>query len=216
MAGPEWIRWVWTLVFLAMAGYCVVRLVAANQAVRYGPVDRLADTAHFLISLGMAVMFSPVGGPFAPASWQALFCVLAVWSLTRFGDNRPDAWHVGAWYYLVTSAAMVYMLVHDGPSVESTPWAVHGTSGAGVLPLPELAWAFAVFFGAHAVWMVLRPRVRIEQYAYGGDENAHRAIVYGAGARSETIVWWANSDTAITACHLMMALGMGYMLVIAR
>jgi hypothetical protein len=202
MAGPMWIRWVWTLLFAAMAGYCVLRLVAASRAVRsghrdYGGRNRFADVAHLLTSLGMAVMASPVGGPFAPASWQALFCLMAGWSLTRFRDNRPDAWHVGAGYYLVTSAAMVYMLVHDGAGM-AAPWAVHGASPGGPL-LPALAWAFAVYFVLHAGWMLARARVRIGQLVGTGG-----ALLMGP-----------SSEKVVTACHLVMALGMAYLLLAA-
>lgn len=209
-----WIRWVWTLLFLAMAGYCVLRLVSSGRSVRYGHRDRIADVAHFLTSLGMAVMSSPVGGPFAPASWQALFCLMAGWSLTRFRDNGPDAWHVGAGYYLVTSAAMVYMLVHDGPAM-SGPWAVHGMSPDGP-PLPVLAWAFAGFFVLHAAWMLARSRVRIGRHAGGPDDSGHAAGADGDSGHPGPLLTGPISEKFVTACHLVMALGMAYLLLAAH
>src|ERR1041384_7803457 len=68
MSGPEWLRWLLTGAFLAVAAYCVVRLGGANAG--YPGCARAVDLAHVLMGIGMAVMVSPIGGPLPHAGWE--------------------------------------------------------------------------------------------------------------------------------------------------
>lgn len=149
MAGPIWIRWLLTLAFLVAAGYYVRRLVTAGRRPEYPDRDRAADVAHVLMSTGMAVMSSPIGGPLSPASWLTLFCLLGACAAVRWRGSS-DAQHLA-----LASVAMVYMLAagtHDARQM-SGPWVVH-THG---LALPEIAWALAAYFVAYAAITANRP-----------------------------------------------------------
>jgi hypothetical protein len=144
MAGPEWIRWLLTAALLATAGYHARRLSRAGRHPDYPNHDRAADVAHIVMTAGMAVMSSPVGGPLSPASWLTLFCVLTTCALVR---RRYDI--------AVASAAMTYMLAasrHDAHHM-SGPWVIH-TPG---LALPAIAWILAGYFVLYALWTVRQP-----------------------------------------------------------
>ena len=147
MAGPVWIRWLLTVAFLVAAGYYVRRLVTAGP--EYLGRDRATDVAHVVMSTGMAVMSSPIGGPLSPASWLTLFCLLGACAAVRWrGDTEAP-------HLALASVAMAYMLAagtHDARQM-SGPWVVH-TRG---LALPEVAWALAAYFAVYAVLTAKRP-----------------------------------------------------------
>ncbi|MBP2322205.1 hypothetical protein JOF56_002590 [Kibdelosporangium banguiense] len=144
MAGPEWIRWLLTAAFLATAGYHARRLAKAGRHPDYPDQDRAADVAQTVMSTGMAVMSSPIGGPLSPASWLTLFCLLTTCALVR---ARHDI--------AIPSAAMAYMLAashHDAHHM-SGPWAIHSPG----LALPAIAWTLAGYFVLYALWTARRP-----------------------------------------------------------
>lgn len=152
MGGPVWIRWLLTALLLVVAGYHVHRLVAAGREPVPGR-DRAVDMAHLAMSVGMAVMSSPVGGPLSPASWLTLFCLVTAWAVTgcRHGGEAP--------HLALAGAAMVYMLAagsHDAGHM-SGPWAVHTHPAGGGLALPGLAWAFATYFVIYAACTAAKP-----------------------------------------------------------
>jgi hypothetical protein len=157
VAGPSWLRWVFVAVFLAVAGYCVVRLVAAHRVVAgYRGCHRALDVAHLVMGLGMAVMASPVGGPMPAAGWQTAFLLIACWFLGSAWQRRrtgarsvPIGWHGGGLHHAVAALAMLYMLVAmpaDGHHM-SLAW-------MGRMPPPEpgpLGWLLAGYFGGYSV-----------------------------------------------------------------
>lgn len=158
MAGPEWFRWTLTVLFLAVAAYCVARLAQARHVpALYRGCHRSADVAHCLMSAGMAVMCSPVGGPVPVAGWQAVYLLVTSWFVaTCYRQRRtstaaePIGWHGGGLHHAVAGLAMLYMLFampSDGHHT-SAPW-VPGMADAE-LALPVVAWVFAGYFLVHA------------------------------------------------------------------
>jgi hypothetical protein len=153
VAGPIWIRWLLTVAFLVAAGYHVRRLATAGRREAVDPAnpdrERAVDMAHVVMSIGMAVMSSPVGGPLSPASWLTLFCLLGACAAVRW-RRSGDAPHLA-----LASVAMVYMLAAgDHSAMEmSGPWAIH-TPG---LALPIIAWVLAGYFVLYAVYTARRP-----------------------------------------------------------
>lgn len=158
----DWLRWASTAAFLAVAGYCVVRLVAAARvpAVYHG-CHRAVDVAHVLMGIGMAAMVSPVGGPLPMAAWQTVFLLMTAWFVGAWWRDRGTTpwhggWHGGGLHHAMAAAAMLYMLMampHAGHP--SSPWLSGDGMGAGV-GLPMLGWALAAYFALSAVLMVTR------------------------------------------------------------
>lgn len=144
MAGPEWIRWLLTAVFVVAACHHTRRLAVAGRQPGYPGQDRATDIAHMVMCTGMAVMASPVGGPLSPASWLTLFLILTCCAAVR-----------GRFGMALGCAAMGYMLAagrHDAHHM-SGPWVVHQPG----LALPAVAWTLATLLVVHALWTLRRP-----------------------------------------------------------
>lgn len=157
------LRWISTAAFLAVAGFCVARLVAAHRApAGYPGCHRAVDTAHVLMGIGMAAMASPVGGPLPVAGWQTVFLVMAAWFVgswwrdRRAGATVPGDWHGNGLHHAVAAAAMLYMLSatpHDAGHL-ATPW-MPGHLPAG-MALPALGWALVGYFLVATALLVVR------------------------------------------------------------
>jgi len=197
VAGPSWLRWILAAAFLAVAGYCVVRLVAAHRASgRYLGCHRALDVAHLVMALGMAVMCSPIGGPVPAAGWQTAFVLIAAWFLGaswhrwRRGIRAdPIGWHGGALHHALGALAMLYMLsgMPDAHHM-SVAW-MPGMPGPGGF----LGWIFAGYFAAFAVLLLSRAR--------------------SAPAADLPIPAILLAPRIAVGCQLIMALGTGYLLV---
>ena len=205
MAGPDWFRWTLTVLFLAVAGYCVTRLVVARHVPDgYRGCHRALDAAHGMMSFGMAVMCSPVGGPVPVAGWQTVFLLSTAWFAAQWWRRRvahvahvaeePIGWHGDRGHHVVAGLAMLYMLTampHD-PRHSAAPW-LSSTHGAN-LALPLVGWLFAGYFLVHATVLgswVVRP-----------------------GTPGDTRLPATLTASRLTAsCEAFMALGTGYLLV---
>lgn len=194
MAGPSWVRWILAAAFLAVAGYCVVRLAAAHRVPgRYRGCHRALDVAHLIMGLGMAVMCSPIGGPLPAAAWQTAFFVIAAWFLGSYVHSRrtgfraePIGWHGGALHHALAALAMLYML-------SGMPDAHHmSVAWMPGMPAPTglLAWLLAAYFLTYALILTTRPRP--------------------AAAPLPAIL---TAPRITTTCQLIMTLGTGYLLL---
>ena len=201
----DWLRvafgWLGAATFVAVAGYCVARLVAAARAPEsYPGRHRAVDTAHVLMGVGMAAMLSPAGGPFPMAAWQTVFLLMTVWfagSWWRSRGSTHNGWH-GGWHgnglhHALAAAAMLYMLTamrHSGHS--GAPWMTGGLGPEMTgLALPVVGWSLAAYFLASAVVLA---RWRSP-----------------AGPAGLPVL--ITAPTAMTACQTAMAAGTGVMLV---
>ncbi len=202
MAGPDWFRWLLTAMFLAVAAYCLARLVVARHvSPRYLGCHRANDAAHGIMSLGMAVMSSPAGGPIPVAGWQAMFLVSTTWYLLawwrqRAGDSvaEPIGWHGGGLHHVIAGVAMIYMLaaMSGGGHHMSAPW----ISGSHEVELraPVIGWFLAAYFLVHATVLGVR--------------TWRKAV-----ARDGRLPAILTAPRLAAGCQVSMALGTCYMLV---
>jgi Domain of unknown function (DUF5134) len=197
VAGPTWLRWVLVAGFLAVAGYCVVRLAAAHRVPgRYRGCHRALDVAHLIMGLGMAVMCSPIGGPLPAAAWQTAFVVIAAWFLGSFWHSRRTGsvaasigWHGGSLHHALAALAMLYMLT-------GMPDAHHlSVAWMPAMPTPTspLGWLLACYFLVYGVILTTRPR--------------RPAAV---ASPMPTIL---TTPRIALPCQLIMTLGTGYLLL---
>jgi hypothetical protein len=200
----DWLRnslgWLGTAVFVAVAGYCVARLVAAARTPEaYPGRHRAVDVAHVLMAVGMAAMLSPVGGPLPMAAWQTVFLLLTAWFAGSWWQSRgaDDRWH-GGWHgnglhHALGAAAMLYMLTampHSGHA--GAPWLAGGLGPDMTgLALPVVGWVLAAYFLASAVVLV--------RWRSPAGPDGLPALITAPGA--------------MTACQTTMAAGTGVMLV---
>jgi uncharacterized protein DUF5134 len=165
MSGPEWLRWLLTGAFLAVSGYCVVRLVAAGSG--YPGCARAVDLAHVLMGAGMAVMVSPIGGPLPHAGWATVFFLLVVWFVGAWlfarGTPVPD-WHGSTLHHALGAVAMLYMLVASRQDHRDMGTAWSPGHAMSSLALPVIGWVLAGYLLVHAgriAWVALpRPALR--------------------------------------------------------
>jgi hypothetical protein len=203
MAGPDWLRWTLTALFLAVAAYCVTRLARARHVpALYRGHHRATDVGHGMMSAGMAVMCSPVGGPVPVAGWQTVFLVTTAWfagSWFRRQRHTPEpiGWHGGNLHHAVAGLAMLYMLTampsgggHDHGLAQ--PWvpAMHDAH----LALPLVAWLFAGYFVLHATQL---------------SPGLLRSVPVGDTPLPTVL----TAPRLAASCQVFMALGMSYMLV---
>ncbi len=200
-----WLRdslgWAGTAAFVAVAGYCVARLVAAARTPEaYPGRHRAVDVAHVLMAVGMAVMSSPVGGPLPMAAWQTVFLLLTAWFAGSWWQSRGaahSAWH-GGWHgnglhHALGAAAMLYMLTamphawHSG-----APWLPGGLGPEMTgMALPVVGWVLAAYFLTSAV-------VLVRWRSPAGPDGLPALI---------------TAHAAMTACQTTMAAGTGVMLI---
>ncbi|TDV54859.1 DUF5134 domain-containing protein [Actinophytocola oryzae] len=202
MAGPDWLRWTLTILFLAVAAYCVFRLARARHVPGiYLGCHRATDVGHGMMCAGMAVMCSPVGGPIPVAGWQTAFLVstswfAASWLRQRHSQAADVGWHGGSLHHAVAGLAMLYMLTAmpsgDGHHGMAAPW-MPGMHDAD-LALPVVGWGFATYFVVHATILGIR---------------AVRATP-SCDARVPALL---TAPRLTATCQIFMALGMSYMLV---
>jgi hypothetical protein len=205
MAGPDWLRWTLTALFLAVAAYCVTRLARARHVpARYRGCHRATDVGHGMMSAGMAVMCSPVGGPVPVAGWQTIFLVTTSWFAGSWLRQRrtrtvaePIGWHANDLHHAVAGLAMLYMLTAmpsgGGHQHAAAPW-VPAMSDVQ-LALPLVAWLFAGYFVVHAT--MLSPRVI-------------RPLPVG-DTRLPAVL---TAPRLAASCQVFMALGMSYLLIV--
>ncbi|HYQ69480.1 DUF5134 domain-containing protein [Actinophytocola sp.] len=203
MGGPDWFRWLLTVLFVAVGAYCVARLAAARHVpARYRACHRATDLGHGMMSAGMAVMCSPAGGPVPVAGWQTIFLVTtawfgASWLRQRHSPAEEIGWHGSGLHHMVAGLAMLYMLfampAGDGHNAMAAPWvpAMHDAN----LALPVIGWAFAGYFVVHATTL--------------GARVARPAV--GCDARLPALL---TAPRLAASCQVFMALGAGYMLVV--
>lgn len=200
----DWLRdsfsWLGTAAFLAVAGYCVARLVAAARTPEtYLGCHRVVDVAHVLMAVGMAAMLSPVGGPLPMAAWQTVFLLMTAWftgtwwrSRGAAGDGWYGGWHGNGLHHALGAAAMLYMLTampHSGHT--GAPWLPGGLDGMAGMALPVVGWVLAAYF---LTWAVVLVRWR-------------------SPAGPAGLPALLTAPAAMTACQTTMAAGTGAMLV---
>jgi hypothetical protein len=203
----DWLRdsfsWLGTAAFLAVAGYCVARLVAAARTPEtYRGCHRVVDVAHVLMALGMATMLSPVGGPLPMAAWQTVFLLMTAyftgsWWRSRgtAGDGWHGGWHGNGLHHALAAAAMLYMLTampHSGHT--GAPWlagGLDGMTGMAGMALPAVGWVLAAYFLAWAAVLV--------RWRSPAGPSGLPALL--------------TAPAAMTACQTTMAAGTGAMLV---
>jgi hypothetical protein len=213
VVGAVWVGWVFAAVFAAVAVLCAVRLLASRgDASGCGcSTDRSADASHGVMSLSMAVMFSPWGDPVPALYWQVIFSVAAAWFAVRLLGRklgsatvqRPGTQGGTDLHHVLGSLAMVYMLAAVPAGHDMTHRDMPGMGSPGLV-LPALAWAFIAYFLVYAMRLVARLVEPVNTVA----ANSTGAALAGGGP------WGVvTSPHLIGAGLVIRGIGMSFMLV---
>lgn len=205
MAGPTWLAGILATVMLAIAGYCVSRLIIAR--IRRQAVERDVDVVHAVMGVAMAGMLVTRLNPLPNAAWAVLFGGAAAWfgwrtSHARLaGGRRPGTTgHLPGHHvpHLVMCGAMVYMLLAVAV-VRSRSAAGRMVMGAPGAHFPVLALGLALFMFGYVVWQA----DRLPALAGAGNGTG------GGGAGGGPL-----SPRLAAYCQIAMGITMGYMLIL--
>lgn len=203
MIAPSWLGNGLAVVMLGIAAYCASRLVMARIARRRTHYS--FDVMHTAMGVAMAGMLTSHLGPTAP--WIAVFVAAAAWFGVRATSNvfatRATSIATGSYLrHLVTSGAMVYMLVAT-PAVASaaTPTSMSMSGPGASTRFPTVALLLGVFMVGYAVMVTDRwSRAKADIDSSSSNQGTDVAPILAPGA--------------VACCQVAMNITMGYMLVV--
>ncbi len=219
-ATPAWLYYLFGVLMLGVAAYCVVMTVLSVATDR--PAGRDVDISHALMGVSMAGMFV-TGWAFGPdGMWELIFAALLVWfavpsiqSLLRFGVHLPHAAIHGVmsfamllmyWFPMGASAAGGSMSMSStGPKLDAGVALVLAfvllTSAVFTLASPNKG---ASHFGTHApaYAMVGSPGPGLHTHA---DDGTPPTV-----ALEELVA----TPWLVDASHVAMCIGMAFLLIL--
>ena len=237
MRGPAWLGWAFAGVMIALAAYCLARLVLTWRWRR--PTDYPVDALHVLMGIAMTGMLAPSLRVFYDGGWEIVFGAGALyfgWRAAReFRGVRtpggPPGQHL---QHVVGCAAMVYMLAVAGGAASASGATgaggagISGMAGAGGGHVPTLALAFSLVLFGFVVWTTdrltsLAPVTALARRASPGPGPGDAAPGAAAGADpgESPRLPAAPPGRAVplsprlaACCEIAMGVTMGYMLIV--
>lgn len=219
---PSWLYYLFAVAMLAVAAYCLV-LLALSVAIRRTPGWDV-DIAHIFMGVSMAGMFV-ADWAFGPSAiWELVFTVLLVWFLVQ-SVQSVIAFGIHLTHYLIHAAmsfAMLLMYVFPaGSTNRGVSMSMASSSSARIDPGLSLLLAF-VFFGS-AIFTLASPKkgashhgTHVRAYAMsgaaGGASNAPSGQPPASTARG--VVGLITAPWLEDASHVVMSVGMGFMLIL--
>ena len=221
MSTPAWLYYLFGVLMLAIAGYCLVLLMLSIVTRR--PSGRDVEISHIFMGIAMAGMFVADWAFGSNLVWELIFSLLFVWflveafqSIRRYGPHLPHAL-----IHAVMSFAMLLMY-----------WFPMTSSASGAMSMTEMTGhrldsgvAFLLAFGlfASAVFTLASPNKGASHF---GSHAPAFAIVGAGGERPEedpqpveTSGMLALEHTVaapwlVDMSHVVMCIAMGFMLLL--
>jgi hypothetical protein len=235
VTNPGWLNDIFATLMLAVAAYSTGRLVAAHRWSR--PTHRDVEAAHILMGTAMAGMLVSDLNPLPVGVWEGVFSTLAGWFIWRCYQFVRDP-STGLRYgqhvhrlsrrliHLVMSLAMLYMYLAAVPAaVDSGGSMAMGAATGPTTNFVLLPLAFIVSLFASAIWELDRiGRLSASGATQDAATPAFASVGGGLptssesphapdnGAGGSSAKWLAPRLEG--ACHVVMCVTMGYMLVL--
>jgi hypothetical protein len=217
---PAWLYYLFALAMLAVAAYGLVLLAVSVTIRRTAGWD--VDVAHVFMGVSMAGMFVADWAFGASAIWELIFTVLLVWFVVQ-SIQSVIAFGIHVTHYLIHAAmsfAMLLMYVVPAGARSGTMSMAMASSSSGRID-PGLSFLLAFVFFASAVFTLASPLKGVSHH------GRHAYVMSGAtGGTVEVTGGQALTSTGrgmvrlITdpmledASHVVMAIGMGFMLIL--
>ena len=219
---PSWLYYLFAVAMLAMAAYGLV-LLAVSVATRRTD-GRDVDIAHIFMGVSMAGMFV-ADWAFGPSAiWELIFAVLLVWFVVQ-SIQSVIAFGIHLTHYLIHAAmSLAMLLMYVFPAAANSramSMSMAPSSSARIDPGLSLLLAF-VFF-ASVIFTLASPN---KGASHHGTHARAYAMSGAAGGAVEAPGRQALTPTGrgavrlITdprledASHVVMAVGMGFMLIL--
>ena len=242
MGNHPWVSALLAAAMLAVAVYCIARLVLSFRS--SGVTQRDTDAVHAVMGVSMAGMLAPLLTAAPGGLWVLVFSTSALWfgwkvlhdSNHEFVGGHP---HCSHFTHLLMCAAMIYMLI-----VMDWTGSMHYSHGAGLLamatagtsasPWPLLAVVLTVLLIGDVAFnavlnlrqLVPLPAVPFGELAMaeadepgtarGGssvDSNVQQGNVQLRVRQGPAHTSKVLAPRSAVVCQLVMCLVMGYMLV---
>ncbi len=219
---PSWLYYLFAVAMLAVAAYGLVLLSVSVAIRRTAGWD--VDVAHIFMGVSMAGMFV-ADWAFGPSAiWELIFTVLLVWFAVQ-SIQSVIAFGIHLTHYLIHAAmsfAMLLMYVFPaGASSGAMSMSMASPSHARIDP--GLSLLLAIAFFASAIFTLASPN---KGASHHGTHSRAYAMRVAAGGTVEAPSGQAPASTArgvvglITApwledaSHVVMSVGMGFMLIL--
>ncbi len=214
---PVWLYYFFAVTMLAVAAYGLA-LLAVSVAIRKS-AGWDVDIAHVFMGVSMAGMFVTGWAVGSNPIWELIFTVLLVWFLVQ-SIQSMIAFGIHLTHYLIHAAmsfAMLLMYVFPaGASSRAISMSMASPSGARIDPGLSLLLAMAFF--ASAIFTLASP---VKGVSHHGRHSRSYAM---SGSTGRTVDAPASGGgTAVRliaapwledASHVVMCVGMGFMLIL--
>jgi len=242
MLQPTWLVDTLAGVMVATSTYCLIRLVVARVWRRESHRD--TSVAHTADGVAMAGMLVASLRVLPDGAWEVVFAGLTVWFAVRGarfvvrhgigsagGDHAYNLSHYLS--HLVMAGAMLYMFVEASPAASGSTTTAGAMSAMGGATgrssnLGGLTLVLVLVLFASAVWhadsltrFTTTRRALVGAGAPVPSDNALLSAAGGAGTDGHAP---PDADPAVpsrwltprleTACHIVLCITMGYMLVL--
>ena len=219
---PSWLYYLFALAMLAVAAYGLVLLAVSVAIRRTDGWD--VDVTHIVMGVSMAGMFIADWAFGSAAIWELIFTVLLVWFLVQ-SVQSVIAFGIHLTHYLIHAAmsfTMLLMYVVPAGARSGTMSMSMASSSSGRID-PGLSFLLAVAFFASAVFTLASPNKGASHH------GTHSRAYDMSGAAGGTLQ--ASSGRTVTstghgavrliteprledASHVVMAVGMGFLLIL--
>lgn len=217
---PAWLYYLFAVTMLAVAAYGLV-LLAVSVAIRLN-AGWDVDTAHVFMGTSMAGMFI-AGWAFGPSAiWELIFTALLVWFLVQSVQSLI-AFGIHLTHYLIHAAmsfAMLLMYVFPGGAGSGAMSMSMASSSRAKLD-PGLGFLLAVVFFASAVFTLASPIKGVSHhgrhsraYAMSGPGGESIEAPSGSASASRGAVRLIAAPRLEDVSHVIMAIGMGFLLIL--
>jgi hypothetical protein len=226
MGTPSWLYYLFGVLMLAVAAYCLTLLVLSVASNRVAGRD--VEISHTFMGVAMAGMFVPAWSFGPNGVWELIFGALMVWflvrsiqSVQRYGLHVPHALVHAAmsfamllmyWYPMAAASESGGMGMSMGMSSSSGS---HLDAGLGYL----LA---LIFFGS-AIFTLASPNkgashvgTHLPRYAMSGapDGTSAPVSVEAADQSPTSFATRVEIPWLEDLSHVVMCIGMGFMLIL--
>jgi hypothetical protein len=219
MSTPTWLYYLFGVLMLAIAAYCLTLLVLSF--VTHAPSGRDVEISHIFMGVAMAGMFVGQWAFGRSAVWEIIFGVLMIWflvegiqSVRTYGLHLPHAL-----IHAVMSFAM--LLMYWFPMGASLGAMSMSASGAGAKLDPGVAFLVAFTLFASAIFTLASPNKGASHfgshapaYAVAGTTGPDPRESEGGPGAAVALDEIVATPRLVDLSHVVMCVAMGFMLLL--
>ena len=220
---PTWLYYLFAIAMLCVAAYSAVLLLASVRQRRRAGRD--VEASHVVMGVAMAGMFV-AHLSFGPSTaWELVFAAFFVWfvvqctrSMLAFGPHLP---HTAVHALMAVAMLLMYwfpMASTSSSGAMSMGASASSTPGGSVDPGLAFVLAFALF--ASAIFTLASPvkgKVIYGSHENGGAGPRHTgpcSAACGMNEQASGLLGTVSKPALVDLTHVVMSVGMGFMLVL--